>query len=146
MEDRTEIIAACRFETDRLRVENWTAALGKGDARAALLAALADLLTPGVTKYLPEPMRLAEGPGAIEAWVAARNAESDVFTVRDRKTQTLLGLLILGADQDAAGDLTLRLGFLLAEITWGQGYATERRLGRRTDQGRVHQRRRVIDR
>lgn len=118
-------MSACRFETDRLRVENWNGALGKGDARAALLAALADLLTPAVTKYLPEPMRLAEGAGAIEAWAVARDAESDVFTVRDRKTQTLLGLLILGADRDATGDLTIRLGFLLAESAWGQGYATE---------------------
>jgi len=120
-----KFVSACRFETDRLRVENWTAALARDPGRAALMAALAALLTPTVTNYLPEPMRLAGGPGAIEAWVSARNGESDVFTVRDRKTQTLLGLLILGADRDAAGDLTIRLGFLLAESAWGQGYATE---------------------
>jgi RimJ/RimL family protein N-acetyltransferase len=123
--DKTELVSACRFETDRLRVENWNGALRDGGGRAALLAALADLLTPAVTKYLPEPMRLAGGPGAIEAWAAARDAESDVFCVRDKQTRALRGLLILGADQDAAGGLTLRLGFLLAESAWGQGYATE---------------------
>jgi RimJ/RimL family protein N-acetyltransferase len=123
--DKTELVSECRFSTERLRVENWNGAPRDGGGRAALLAALADLLSPPVTKHLPEPMRLAEGPGAVEAWVAARDAESDVFCVCDRKTQALLGLLILGADQDAAGALTIRLGFLLAESAWGQGYATE---------------------
>lgn len=125
MEDKTKIVSACRFETDRLRVENWNAALRSGDKRAALMAGLSALLTPAVTKYLPEPMRLSRGPDEIESWVSAQNRESDVFHVRDRKTQEFLGLLILAAFQDATGDLTVRLGFLLAEKAWGKGIATE---------------------
>lgn len=126
MEDKTKLLPACRFDTDRLRVESWTAALSdSGGGRNALMAALAALLTPAVTQYLPEPLRLAGGPNEIEAWVSARGDESDVFSVRDRKTQALLGLLILAPSQDTAGAVIIRLGFLLAEKAWGQGYATE---------------------
>ena len=89
------------------------------------MAALSALLTPAVTEFLPEPMRFAGGPNEIESWVSARNEESDVFSVRDRTTQAFLGLLILGPSRDATGALTVRLGFLLAEKAWGQGYATE---------------------
>lgn len=125
VEDKTGIISACRFETERLRVENWNAALRGGGAWAALMAGLSALLTPAVTKYLPEPMQLARGPDEIESWVSARNRESDVFHVRDRKTQEFLGLLILAAFQETTGDLTVRLGFLLAKKAWGKGIATE---------------------
>jgi RimJ/RimL family protein N-acetyltransferase len=125
VEDRTGIVSSCRFDTDRLRVENWNAALRDGGTRSALMAELSALLTPAVTQYLPEPMRLYEGPDEIERWVSARNDESDVFCVRDARMHELLGLLVLGASRDATGALTVRLGFLLAEKAWGKGIATE---------------------
>ncbi len=125
VEDKTAIVSSCRFDTDRLRVENWNAALRDGGTRSALMAELSALLTPAVTQYLPEPMRLYEGPNEIESWVSARNDESDVFCVRNANTQEFLGLLILGASRDATGALTVRLGFLLAETAWGKGIATE---------------------
>jgi len=129
VEDKTEIVSSCRFDTDRLRVENWNAALRDGGGRAALMAELAALLTPAVTQYLPEPMRLAKGANAIKRWVSARNNESDVCSVRDRKTQAFLGLLVLGPSQDATGAVIIRLGFLLAEKAWGRGFATELVMG-----------------
>jgi RimJ/RimL family protein N-acetyltransferase len=125
VEDRTGIISSCRFDTDRLRVENWNAALRDRGTRSALITELSALLTPAVTQYLPEPMQIHEGPNEIEKWVSARTGESDVFCVRDARTQELLGLLVLGASPGATGALNVRLGFLLAEKAWGKGIATE---------------------
>ena len=122
---KTKNVSSCRFDADRLHVDNWRAALADDDRRSALLAELTLLLTPAVTNFLPEPMQLSKGPNAVARWVSAQSGEGDVFCVRDGETQDLLGLLILVGFEEPDGVLTVRLGYLLAENAWGKGIATE---------------------
>ena len=59
-------------------------------------------------------------------WIVARDAESPTLLVIDRPTGAAIGLIILFEDR-AGGHaaVDLRLGYLLAESTWGAGYGTE---------------------
>jgi RimJ/RimL family protein N-acetyltransferase len=120
-----KIVSACRFDTDRLRIESWDIALADGAARKVFLAELSWLLTPAVMKFLPPPLQLSEGPDAIDGWVLDRDRESHVFCVRNRATLELAGLLILVTFEEPEGEASVRLGYLLAEDVWGQGLASE---------------------
>ncbi len=115
-------ISSCAFSTPRLQVKAWNTA---PSSLTSLEAELSELLIPAVTAFLPEPLRLAKGVDPIAGWIAARNSESDVFTVRDKSTHALFGLLILAASFEPGYPLEIRLGYLLAEQTWGKGIATE---------------------
>ncbi|MDJ0821609.1 MAG: GNAT family N-acetyltransferase [Paracoccaceae bacterium] len=108
------------FETERLRVRDWTPRMQE----AALRRGLRDLLTPAVLAHLPPPL-WPEADDDLSAWVAARQAESQVMLVLEREDGALLGLLIL-ADPDRSGDVPVQhVGYLLGEAAWGQGYASE---------------------
>ncbi|MEX3011287.1 GNAT family N-acetyltransferase [Hoeflea sp. TYP-13] len=122
MKDKDPQRINCRFETERLVVAPWDESLGDGTKFAAELS---PLLEPRVLKYLPAPLQCDTGPGAVERWIAARHAESDVFTVRASQTSDLLGLLILAPFPEDDTNLTIHLGYLFAECAWGKGYATE---------------------
>ncbi len=108
------------FTTARLHVRHWSDVLADPVRRTALEAELDTILTPNVLAPLPPPLHLPDG-SAISDWIAARETESAVCTVRDRRTDVLLGLLILG--QSAPNEV--RLGYLLADPVWGRGYGTE---------------------
>ncbi|KUF12712.1 GNAT family N-acetyltransferase [Pseudoponticoccus marisrubri] len=113
-----------RFETARLCVTPWGPRLSDGAGRAALEVALARLLSPAVTAHLPPALHPGTGAAAMAEWIAARRAESEVFLVEDKATGQLLGLLILAGGEESKPPV-LHLGYLLAEVAWGQGYATE---------------------
>ena len=114
-----------RFETERLQVKPWQTMFQDPQTRSGSKAAIKALLTPSVTQFLPEPMQLDAGSGALEAWISARNKESDVLCVRDKRNDHFLGLLILAAFPETEKSVTVRLGYFLVEKAWGQGLATE---------------------
>jgi RimJ/RimL family protein N-acetyltransferase len=113
------------FETSRLRVHHWRASLDDGPRLKTLHLELAEMLTPDVLQHLPPPLQITNAPNAIAKWVLARDAESDVFAVREQNSETLLGLLILVEFQEPGGTLDIHLGFLFAQTAWGKGYASE---------------------
>ena len=121
------------FTTQRLGVTAWRTILQCSEQRTALEQDLALILTPNVLAPLPEPLQMPRGTSQIAAWIQAREAESDVFSVSDLNSGLLLGLLILAHD-DAQ---TVHLGYMLADAAWGRGYATEviRGLLRATPEG-----------
>lgn len=110
------------FETSRLTVRDWADQCA--DDPQLLYAELLGLLTPEVLHDLPPSMALGQGLDAVRVWVAARAAESDVFTVHARQGGPLLGLLILVNDSEAVTQ-TLHLGYLFAQTAWGHGFASE---------------------
>ncbi|SFR37309.1 Protein N-acetyltransferase, RimJ/RimL family [Yoonia tamlensis] len=105
------------FRTPRLRVSHWATTLADADAYAKVLQDLPALLNKEVTRDLPPSLALGE---SISDWVAARARESDVYLVTTN--DKMIGLLILFR---AAPDAAIHLGYLFAQNTWGQGYATE---------------------
>ncbi|MCE2481881.1 MAG: GNAT family N-acetyltransferase [Alphaproteobacteria bacterium] len=113
------------FKTARLVVENWRPLLACPPSREVLMEDLTSILTRNVMQHLPEVLHVGQERDAIVQWIAARNAEAEVLTVRDRKRSTLLGLLILAEMPEEDGSRSVHLGYFLAEDAWGKGYATE---------------------
>jgi RimJ/RimL family protein N-acetyltransferase len=105
------------FTTPRLHISHWDAILVDPIARGALLRDLPGILTIDVTRELPPSFALT---GDVVDWVDARQAESDVYAIN--VGDQLVGLLILFDD---AQNAAIHLGYLFAQSTWGQGYATE---------------------
>ena len=108
------------FETERLNVCHWGAVLPDPERREELERNLRVLLSPAVLAPLPPSMQL-DRSATPHRWIEDRNAESDVYSVVTKADNKLIGLLIL-AFTDAR---TVHLGYLLAEESWGKGYASE---------------------
>ena len=102
------------FVTSRLRARSWRTELDDQQTRAALIAALEDMLSPNVLKHLPPPLQLSGEQNSIDGWIGARDAESDVMLVSRVDTGELVGLLILAPEQEEIGPMTLHFGYLLA--------------------------------
>ena len=116
------------FETTRLRVENWRPSLKGASSREVLTDELTAILTGNVMRHLPDALQVGQKRDAIAQWISDRDAEAEVLTVRDHKSSTLLGLMILAEIPDNVGSRSLHLGYLRmgqAETAWGQGYAME---------------------
>ena len=108
------------FETERLNVCHWGSVLPDPERREELERNLRVLLSPAVLAPLPPSMQLVRS-ATLHRWIEDRNAESDVYSVVTKADNKLIGLLIL-AFTDAR---TVHLGDLLAEESWGKGYASE---------------------
>jgi RimJ/RimL family protein N-acetyltransferase len=117
------------FDTERLTVKNWSAELLDAKRQQILIDELTPMLTPAVLQHLPEPLQISPGRAAVGDWVLARQAESEVMTVRDQATSALLGILILAEFSEPDSGTVVHLGYLFAELAWGRGYATELLLG-----------------
>jgi RimJ/RimL family protein N-acetyltransferase len=100
------------FQTKRLLVAPWTLRLGQPNYHEVLR----EMLTPLVLAHLPPPLQVVAD---IDAWVADRNAESDVYDLS--VVGTSIGLLILAQIEPGQ----IHIGYLLAENAWGKGYASE---------------------
>lgn len=120
------------FDTERLRVRHWGAALQDRAQGAVLKQEILPLLTADVLEHLPDTLALPEGDDGINQWVADRAAAADVYTIRLRADAKLLGLLFLFAAPDtdldkggAAPTQHVHVGYLFGQASWGNGYATE---------------------
>lgn len=100
----------------------WEPELDDQSARSALIAALAAILTPAVTRFLPPSWQIEPTWEVIDKWVEARRSAGMIGLVRCRERGDLVGLITLYSG-DEQGDL--RLGYLFAEERWGRGYASE---------------------
>ena len=87
-----------------------------------LAAIVARILTPKVTESLPQNWQGFYSLERAKGWVTERDAEGVNLLVIEKNTQTAMGFIILSGN-DSFKDL--RLGYLLAESSWGQGYASE---------------------
>ena len=87
--------------------------------RADLIASLPDLLEPDVIAHLPPSFHVSEHD--IDAGIAERSLEADVFLIKDGVSLNLIGLMFLTRPINA----DVHLGYLLGKSVWGQGIATE---------------------
>lgn len=119
----------CAFETPRLLVKEWHS-LTPDEWRATDLSeVVAAMLTPAVTQTLPEPWQGDYTPTRASDWVRERDAEGVTLLAIDKSDGERVGLVILAIEDDPTGGsiegASLRLGYLLAEASWGQGFASE---------------------
>lgn len=113
------------FQTSRLIVEPWSKHLVNPNTVSALAAELTPVLTPTVLKHLPPAFWVESQSSAIVPWIHAREAECDVMTIRERNGGALIGLVILAEFVETGVGLTVQMGYLFQEQSWGKGYATE---------------------
>lgn len=91
-----------------------------------LAAEVAMVLTATTTRSLPTEW---QGDFTVERsndWIRARDAESATLLAVHRSSNATIGLMILfeSSAEETTG-IDLRLGYVLAESTWGRGLASE---------------------
>lgn len=109
------------FSTPRLSVTDWHAAVFSDGSDINLAGIVQRILTPTATRELPLDWQGLYSVGRAEKWIADRDNESTVLLVTDRETGAAIGILIL-SEGDNAG---VRIGYVLAEHSWGKGLASE---------------------
>ena len=82
-----------QFETERLSVAHWAETIAVPEARRRLATQLPDLLTPDVIAHLPPFFDLTDQN--MDQWIDARDAESDIYLIREKGTDVLIGLMFL---------------------------------------------------
>ena len=116
---------ACAYETARLRVSEWHSASGRY-AQPTLEDAVLSVVTESVTRTLPEGW---QGEFTLERasnWIAERDDEGIILLVREKSSNSAIGLVILHEDPSGVGTLIdIQLGYMLAESAWGKGLASE---------------------
>ena len=82
-----------QFETERLSVAHWAETIAVPEARRRLATQLPDLLTPDVIAHLPSFFDLTDQN--IDQWIDARDAESDIYLIRETGTGSIIGLMFI---------------------------------------------------
>ena len=117
--------AACAYTTDRLTVGPWHAVAAEG-AGVDLASTVAAILTPAVTASLPDEWQGPFGLERARRWIEQRDGEGATLLARDHVSGQAVGLLVLHERADASDPVVdVRLGYLVAESAWGQGYGRE---------------------
>lgn len=120
------LFETCQFGTDRLLVKEWHSAPGDAWPTFDLGRVVSELMTEPVTRHLPVSWRGQFSVSRARAWVAERDDESPTLLVVDRTSAQPVGLVIVFESAiEPGGAADVRLGYLLAEVAWGQGLATE---------------------
>lgn len=115
---------SCEFETGRLQVSEWHSASWPERSEDDLALIVAAILTEPVTRSLPETWNGALTKEQAHAWIAERDLEGATLLVAEKDTGKPVGLVILFESSSKEG-IEVRLGYLLAEDSWGLGYVTE---------------------
>lgn len=111
------------FVTERLAACEWHVAEHRGEV-ADLPAVVAAMMTEPVTRWLPPSWQGPYTRARAAAWIAERDAEGSVLLVLERETRSPIGLVLLFEELVDDG-IEARLGYLLAEEAWGQGFGSE---------------------
>ena len=121
----SEAAKRCAFETDRLVVGDWH------DLAERLGLDLADVitvvLTTTTTSSLPPAWCGDYDADRATRWIIDRDAESPTLLAIEKETGDVIGLILLfeTALDDGSSEIDLRLGYVLAEWAWGNGFASE---------------------
>jgi ribosomal-protein-alanine N-acetyltransferase len=117
------VIASCAFQTERLDVVGWHDAIQAGDELATVVAGL---LTPAVTASLPPDWQDSYTTERARRWIEDRDAEGTTLLVSEREASSAVGLVLLYEEPAIDGSgAEVRIGYLLAERTWGRGFGGE---------------------
>ena len=121
------VLETCAFETARLLVNEWHS-LSASDWRQQDLAyVVSAMLTEPVTRSLPLTWQGAYTLARAREWIGERDGEGTTLLVIGKSTRQAVGLMILFDMQAERGNdyVDVRLGYLLAESSWGKGLASE---------------------
>ncbi len=118
------ICSTCAFETERLSVKEWHALTPEDWCQHDLAAVVSAMLTPAVTQSLPESWQGSYDKERTLEWINERDEEGTTLLVVEKQSRLATGLMILFEIGNEV-NIEVRLGYLLAEPAWGQGFASE---------------------
>lgn len=113
----------CEFLTRRLQVGPWRE-LAQREA-LDLAGVIAELLTDRTTVALPEPWQGNYNIERARTWIDERDAESPTLLVMEAASATPVGLVVLAEIPLDESVVDVRIGYVIAEASWGRGLATE---------------------
>ena len=113
----------CEFVTERLHVGPWRTVARR--AGLDLVGVIAELLTDRTTVALPESWQGNYTLDRARAWIEERDAESPTLLVMDAATASPVGLVVLAELPLDDSMVDVRIGYVIAEASWGRGFATE---------------------
>lgn len=115
----------CHFETERLAVGSWQHQVANPQSEQSFAKAVVDVLTPEVTKALPEGWQGIDSVDKAMKWMEDRAKESAFLTVQLLPSQDVVGFVFLYESMATDHWIDLRLGYLLSQSVWGQGLGSE---------------------
>jgi len=115
---------SCVFETDRLQIREWHSVSWPAHWEDELAGIVAGILTEPVTRTLPVSWHGAFTRERARDWIGERDREAATLIVVEKATANPIGLVTLFETPSGDG-MEMRLGYLLAEASWGMGFATE---------------------
>ena len=113
------------YSTQRLILAPWHTLSADQWPLQNLSAVVMNILTPAVTKSLPPSWQGQYTEQRAKNWIIERDNEAVVLLVVEARSANAIGIVILfesGSDQNG---IDWRLGYILGEQFWGQGFATE---------------------
>lgn len=115
----------CKFETERLVVEDWQNQNEDVSAKLKFAQEVIRILTPNVTKSLPDGWQNIKSLDQVNNWIFDRANESTFLTVNLRSNKRLIGFIFLFETESENKMTDIRFGYLLSETFWGKGIGTE---------------------
>ncbi len=115
----------CKFNTQRLTVSSWTNQVKEADSKKKFTEKVIEILTPNVTKSLPDGWQNISTIDSAQEWIKERNKESHFVTIQLLTTNETIGFIFLYESDSKHKFYDLRFGYLLSEKVWGKGLGTE---------------------
>lgn len=115
----------CNFQTERLKVSNWHIQNKDIQSKQNFAKKIIKILTPAVTKSLPEAWQNINSLAKADNWRSERTNECELLAVNLNFTNELVGFIFLYDFEDDKGRFDVRFGYLLAERIWGNGLGSE---------------------
>lgn len=111
-----------RFSTERLLINEWKSFSPDEWPRQDLPGIVMEVLTERVTQSLPPSWQGKYTLNRADQWIKERDDEGVTLLVVEQASQRAIGMIVLFESDDSAH---FRLGYMLAETAWGQGFASE---------------------
>jgi len=123
MKESISIQERCNFKTNRLEVKGYKTLEKKN--KKVFITSVINILTPKVTKYLPDGWQQVKAQKDAIKWITERDNESHFLTVTLHETKEIVGFIFLYEIPNELSLYELRFGYLLSEKQWGKGTGTE---------------------
>lgn len=125
----TSIQKGCNFKTLRLSVSSYKQNINNSDFESSFAKKVIEILSPAVTKSLPDGWQNIKSVSKAQEWIKDRNEESHFMSVQTLSDKQTVGYIFLNESKSDTELLDLRFGYLLSEKVWGKGLGTELILG-----------------
>lgn len=113
------------FITNRVSILNWDYIESVSEFNNNRLQNVLEIMTPNVTKTLPEGWQNLDSFYKVENWIIERKAECNFNAIILNGTSNIVGFLFLYIDNKTKELSEIRLGYLLAESIWSKGIGSE---------------------